>query len=72
MKYWLIIWFFAPGPDGSHVYVDKREIAYKDEASCYVAMDYIKPPQKAYTIQMHCVSDDHFRGRKVDQGVPLD
>ena len=68
MKYWLIIWFFAPGGD----FVGKREIAYKDEASCYIAMDAIRPPKKNYTTQMFCVSDDHFRGRKVDPGVPLD
>lgn len=68
MKFWLIVWFFAPGGD----FVGKREIAYKDEATCYMAMDSIRPPKKQYVTQMFCVSDDHFRGRKVDLGIPLD
>ena len=68
MKYWLIIFFLTPQGE----FVGKREIAYKDEASCYAAMDYIRSPRRAGRIQMHCVSDDHFMGRKQDPGVPYD
>jgi hypothetical protein len=67
MKYWLIIFFFSEGE-----FVGKREIAYKDEATCYIAMDYIRPPVRSWTTQMVCVSDDHFMGRKQDKNVPYD
>lgn len=68
MKFWLIAFFFAP--DGE--FVGKREIAYKDEATCYMAMDRIRPPKKNLTTQIVCVSDDHYMGRKKDPGVEYD
>lgn len=67
MKFWLIIFFFSNGE-----FVGKKEIAYADEARCYMAMDYIRPPQKSWTVQMECVSDDHYMGRKKDLGVEYD
>lgn len=67
MKFWLIIFFFSNGE-----FVDKREIAYKDEATCYMAMDHIRPKKKHWVTQMVCVSDDHFMGRKKDPGVEYD
>ena len=65
MKFWLIIFFLTPQGE----FVSKKEIAYKDEASCYLAMDKVKVKQRA---QMVCVSDDHYMGRKQDPGVPYD
>jgi hypothetical protein len=68
MKFWLIVFFL----DSHGEFVRKREIAYKDEASCYIAMDNIRAPDRKTTIQMVCVSDDHHAGRKQDPGVPYD
>ena len=68
MKYWLIAFFFTPNGE----YAGKRVIAYEDEAHCYMAMDYIRPPKKSWTTQIVCVSDDHYNGRKQDPGVPFD
>jgi hypothetical protein len=65
VKFWLIIFFLTPQGE----FVSKKEIAYKDEASCYLAMDKVKVKQRA---QMVCVSDDHYMGRKQDPGVPYD
>ena len=65
MKFWLIVFFLTPQGE----FVGKKEIAYKDEASCYLAMDKVKVKQRA---QMVCVSDDHYMGRKQDPGVPYD
>ena len=65
MKFWLIVFFFTPQGE----FVGKKEIAYKDKASCYLAMDKVKVKQRA---QMVCVSDDHYMGRKQDPGVPYD
>ena len=65
MKFWLIIFFLTPEGE----FVSKKEISYKDKASCYLAMDKVKVKRIA---EMFCVSDDHYRGRKQDPGVPYD
>lgn len=65
MKFWLIIFFLTPEGE----FISKKEIPFKDEASCYLAMNTVKVKRIA---QMVCVSDDHFRGRKKDPGVEYD
>jgi hypothetical protein len=65
MKFWLIIFFLTPEGE----FVSKKEIAYKDKASCYLAMDKVKVKQIA---QMICVSNDHYTGKKQDPGVDYD
>jgi hypothetical protein len=65
VKFWLIVFFLTPEGE----FVSKKEIAYKDEASCYIGMNNVKVKQRA---KMVCVSDDHFMGRKQDPGVPYD
>jgi hypothetical protein len=57
VKFWLIIFFLTPEGE----FVSKKEIAYKDETSCYLAMDKIKVKQIA---EMTCVSDDRYKVRK--------
>ena len=53
MKYWLIIVFF-----NQHNYpIGHREIAYEDEAQCYMAMDNVRAPSNSVTVQMECVKD---------------
>jgi len=37
VKFWLIIFFLTPQGE----FISKKEIAYKDEASCYLAMDKV-------------------------------
>ena len=65
MKFWLIIFFLTPEGE----FISKKEIAYKDKASCYLAMDKVKVKQ---ITRMVCVSDDHYMGRKKDPGVDYD
>jgi hypothetical protein len=65
VKFWLLIFFLTP--DGE--FIGKKEIAYNDEASCYLAMNNVKVKRIA---QMVCVSDDHYMGRKQDPGVDYD
>lgn len=67
MKFWLIIFFLTPDGD----FVGKREIAYKDEATCYMAMEGVRS-RKGLIVQMVCVSDDHYTGKKQDPGVAYD
>ena len=65
MKFWLIIFFLTPQSE----FVGKREVPYKDKASCYLAMNKVKFKQRT---EMVCVSNDHYTGRKQDPGVPYD
>ena len=63
MKFWLIIFFLTPEGE----FISKKEIAYKDKASCYVAMGKVK-----VRAEMVCVSNDHYTGKKQDKNVPFD
>jgi hypothetical protein len=65
VKFWLIIFFLTPEGE----FVSKKEVPYKDKASCYSAMDKVRVKRIA---EMVCVSDDHHSGRKQDPGVPYD
>lgn len=68
MKYWLLVFFLTP--DGE--FIEKKEFPFKDEASCYLAMDKVKIKRPATIAEMVCVSDDHYRGRRQDPGVDYD
>ena len=65
MKFWLIIFFLTPEGE----FISRKQFQYKDKASCYLAMDKVKVQQIAEIV---CVSDNHYRGRKQDPGVPYD
>ena len=65
MKFWLIIFFMTHEGE----FVSKKEIQYKDKASCYLAMDKVKVKNRA---EMVCVSNDHYTGKKQDKNVPFD
>jgi hypothetical protein len=65
VKFWLLIFFLTPEGE----FISKKEIAYNDEASCYLAMNNVKVKRIA---QMVCVSDDHYMGRKQDPGIDYD
>ena len=65
MKFWLIIFFLTPEGE----FISRKQFQYKDKASCYLAMDKVNVKQIA---EMVCVSDDPYRGRKQDPGVPYD
>ncbi len=44
MKFWLIAFFLTP--DGE--FVSKREVAYKDEATCYIAMYSVRSVRSGF------------------------
>lgn len=67
MKFWLIIFLLQNGE-----YTKVREVAYPDEATCYMMMEPMARQYTKQTVQMVCVSDDHYMGRKQDPGVPYD
>lgn len=68
MKFWLIIFFLTPQGE----FVGKQEIAYKNKATCQMAMSRVKSPKRNLSVQKVCVSDDHYNGRKQDPNVPYD
>lgn len=68
MKFWLIIFFLGPNGD----FLDKKELVFKDEATCYSMMEPVARRYPKSTVQMVCVSDDHHSGRKQDPGVDYD
>lgn len=68
MKFWLIV--FLMDPQGE--FINKKEIAYADEVTCYKMMETVARRYKQDTVQLVCVSDDHHSGRKQDLGVDYD
>jgi hypothetical protein len=70
MKYWLIFMIFTH--DGE--FIDKIEYPIASMKQCkelagHAAMESVN---KDYLTQYWCVTDDHYRGRKQDPGIPLD
>ena len=68
MKFWLIVCLMNSHGD----FISKKEIQYKDEATCYASMETVARMYKKSTVQLVCVSDDHHSGRKQDPGVDYD
>lgn len=70
MKFWLIVFLFTA--EGEYTGKDIYEAA--DKAQCIefsgqVAKTLVNTQLSA---QFYCVSDDHYMGRSVDEGIPLD
>ena len=70
MKYWLIFMIFSS--DGE--YISKAETPVANVERCYIesAKRAIKFTNSGYLTQAWCVTDDHFKGRKQDPGIPYD
>jgi len=70
MSYWLIVFLFTA--EGEFVAKDVYETASKEQCVQFagdVARTIINSQIQA---QFHCVSDDHYMGRKQDEGVDYD
>ncbi len=70
MSYWLIVFLFTT--EGEFVAKDVYETASKEQCEQFagdVTRTIINSPILA---QFHCVSDDHYMGRKQDEGVDYD
>ena len=70
MSYWLIVFLFTT--EGEFVAKDVYETASKEQCEQFagdVTRTIINSPILA---QFHCVSDDHYMGRKKDEGVDYD
>jgi hypothetical protein len=70
MSFWLLVFLFTQ--DGEFVSKDIYEAANKEQCEQFAA-DYTKKIINTKTmVQFHCVSDDHYMGRKQDEGVDYD
>lgn len=70
MKFWLIVFLFTN--EGEFWAKDVYETASKEqcvEFSGQVTKTLVNTQMQA---QFYCVSDDHYTGRSIDEGVPLD
>ena len=70
MSYWLIVFLFTA--EGEFVAKDVYETASKEKCETFagdVTRTIINSKLQA---QFHCVSDDHYMGRKQDEGVDYD
>ena len=70
MKFWLIVFLF----DVNGEFQAKDIIESADRVQCeQFAADYTKTLiNTQMQAQFHCVSDDHYMGRKQDEGVAYD
>ena len=70
MKYWLIFMIF----NGEGEFVSKSDTPVANVERCYIesAKRAIKYTNSGYLTQAWCVTDDHFKGRKQDPGIPYD
>lgn len=70
MKFWLIVFLFTS--DGEFLAKDSYEAATEVQCNQFagdVAKTLVNTELKA---QFFCVTDDHYMGRSIDDGVPLD
>lgn len=70
MTFWLIVFLF--NAEGEFQAKDIYETAGKEQCEKF-AGDYARTiVNTKMQAQFHCVSDDHYMGRKQDEGVDYD
>lgn len=69
MKYWLVAMLFTQ--DGK--YIDKIETPFENYAQCEISSGILTSGfvNTGTMIQSWCVTDDHHKGIKQDEGIPL-
>lgn len=70
MKFWLIVFLFTS--DGN--FIEKLEYETLNKAQCVQLSGQVakKHVNSQLQLQFYCVTDDHYSGRSVDKGIPLD
>lgn len=70
MKFWLIVFLFSS--DGE--FLEKRSYEAANKAQCvqFAGQEARKLVNSQLQMQFYCVTDDHYMGRSVDNGIPLD
>lgn len=70
MKFWLIVFMFTS--DGEFVGKDIYEAANKQQCVEFASQVTKTLVNTKVSAQFHCVSDDHYMGRKKDKDVDYD
>jgi hypothetical protein len=70
MKFWLIVFLFSADGD----YLDKGEYQIESQEQCVELSGLVaqRLVNTSYQVQLYCVTDDHYNGRSIDDGIPLD
>lgn len=71
MKFWLIVFVFTSQGEFMWKDIYPVEQGYERcvEMAGEVSKKYVNLPN---SINMFCVSDDHYTGKNYDEGIPLD
>lgn len=71
MKYWLLVMILDPY---TGEFLEKQEFPTVSKEACIklAGEETKKYINKQLAIQTFCVTDDHYTGRSVDPGIPLD
>ena len=70
MSYWLVVFLFTA--EGEFVAKDVYETASKEQCVRFAGDVTRTIINSQIQAQFHCVSDDHYMGRKQDEGVEYD
>jgi hypothetical protein len=70
MKFWLIVFLFTS--DGH--FIGKLEYKTRNKVECVEQSGRVakRHVNSQLQLQFYCVTDNHYRGRSVDKGIPLD
>lgn len=70
MSYWLLVFLFTP--EGEFLAKDVYQTAGKEQCVAFAGNVAKTLVNSKIQVQFHCVSDDHYMGRKQDEGVDYD
>lgn len=70
MSYWLLVFLFTQ--EGEFIAKDVYETVSKEQCEKFAGEVTRTIINSKLQAQFHCVSDDHYRGRKQDEGVEYD
>jgi hypothetical protein len=70
MSFWLIVYLFTA--DGEYFAKDVYETASKEQCVEFAGQVTKTIVNTSLQAQFHCVSDDHYMGRKQDDGIEYD
>ncbi len=68
-KFWLLVFLFNVETKD---FIRRNNIPFDTQARCEAIAKDIPSVYKGYRTVAFCVSDDHFKGRKLDPGIPSD
>lgn len=71
IKAWLIVFVLTTNPRVEDDFMGKVVVPFSTMADCRQALRKMEREGQEIKYQTLCVSDDHWRGRSIDPGVPM-